>query len=192
MLNIKVLAILVLLIVGIYMMIAYRQGVANSFINSEEIKKEFRIKRYIGAFLILIAVALIVYMYYTGELSKTFKAFMYPARECAGCEVYVKRHRGLRPYHDDEYSALQAHAASCDRCSQLCIKDLQGQKARGAPAELQAFTKQECVDATEHAILAKRELSRLTDRLRSKQAGVAAFKAKQYGDVSAFPAVPVK
>lgn len=190
MINIKTFLTLAVAIIGVYMLIAYRQSIVDSFVDSEKIAVEYRTKRYIGAALLIGAILVGVYLYYTGELTFTVKANMYPARECAGCEVYVKRHRGLRPYHEDEYAALQAHAASCDQCSKSCIADLQGQRSRGAPAEIQAFTKKECVDATEHAILAKKELARLTDKLRGKQAGIAAFKAKQYGDASAFPRVP--
>jgi len=117
------------------------------------------------------------------------KAAMYPGRSCSGCEVYANRHDSLRGYTQDEYEILKRVSQSCNDCSRECITDYQNQQARGAPREIQNFTKQECIATTEYALLAKQELDRLTENLLQKRAAITAFKAREFGDVSGFPNV---
>ena len=171
--------------IGLYMYIYYKPQQDQK----ESDKKSYRMKQYMGIALMVLSIIIGIYYFYMRPI--TVKANMYPAKQCAGCEVYVKRHDQLRGYHENEISDLRKHADSCNTCSKMCIDDLNAQVKRGAPKEIQEFTKQECIQATRHALLAKKEMDRLVSKLNSKKAAITAFKARHFDDVSGFPKVPV-
>lgn len=161
-LNWQLLLTLLVLIVGVYLLLAYRDDQKLS----PRQRSNYRNKRNIGIALIVISVCLGVYFYYTGRIS--FKASM--PSDCDICKLYVKRHRELRPYHVDEYQKLKNHAVACNSCSRQCFEFIQlvEKDPDVSRAKVQQY-KQSCAEKTKHAILAKKELDRLGLKLREQQ-----------------------
>lgn len=173
----------ILLAVGIYMLIVYREMPQ---LTKEQLAN-YRIKRNIGIFLIITSVIFGIYFWSTGQ---KFRATM--NSDCATCKLYVQRHRGLRPYRPEEYRLLQQHAASCNSCSQMCSDyvDLLSNNPTTKPGELKKANA-DCADTTKHAILARNELKRVEGKLRGKE--VSYWRAAREGGETywdPFPQVP--
>jgi len=184
MINKWLIATLLLAIIGAIVFV-YNKQCSNEIPDPRKIRN----KR-IGILFVIISGILMIYLYYTNNISLRVKAKMYPAKECIGCENYAQRHNALRGYHENEYSALKSATESCNTCSKKCVTDLKQQQSRGAPAEIQELTRNDCIDTTQYAMLAKKELDRLTESLNKKKAGITAFKTKYYNDASQFPKIP--
>ncbi len=177
----KIVIVMLLVLVGVYCYCSYRDSDKLSDVQ----RKRYKMLRYTGIAVLLIAVSLCIYFYCTEPKSQRFKATMGDA--CKDCELYTRRHRDLRPYSVGEYKLLQKHARGCRECSDQCTQILSGAKKLNIKADTE-FLKKECISITESALKANRELGRLTEKLRGKQ--IAYWRANPTASVNIFPPIP--
>ncbi len=178
---IKLSIVTVLLLLGIYLYYGYRESETFTLIQ----RKRYRMMRYTGIALLVIAFGLCIYFYYTETVS--FKATM-NGNACNVCKLYAQRSRALRPYSIGEYKRLQQHTLGCRLCSKECAEMMEDAKRLGMPAEK---IKTECVNTTITALKAQKELDRLTGKMREKQ--LAYWRATKPGTApptGLFPQVP--
>lgn len=178
MINWRLIGVALLFTIGIYMCFAYQE---TDDLSAEQ-KQEYQRNRYIGFALIALSIGLCLYFYYTGAIS--FKASM--PGDCADCNIYVKRHRGLYPYKIEELRALEAHAKACRRCSDNCVAEfLRTERQELAPL---------CERSEKYASLSENELGRLRTRATEKRErlrkGYAEYRKQQPEAPLIFPEVP--
>jgi hypothetical protein len=173
--------------IGAYLII-YNRGDGPVALTEEQRRKRVMHRR-VGYAAISAAVAMLGYFVYTRAI--VFRAEM--PSDCKVCKLYTQRHRGLRPYSAGEYKLLQKHADACNTCSKMCfdeVKILREYHKSDSPAlkKVQAG----CVETTKSAMLARKELDRLTSNIRGNDSKFweAATKMGQKPKWDPFPTIP--
>lgn len=156
-----------------------------------------RRRRYIGYALLIGALGYGIYLWY--NKSSVFSASM-PNDECKSCQVYIKRAQGLQPYRAEEFQQLKNHARDCNVCSNMCFDYIQllerypPQEAKELPNYRKEVSerKKSCAETTKYAMRAKKELDRLSSKMRANQARIWASAQEAGGRPTwnPFPEVP--
>lgn len=139
-----------------------------------------KLKRSAGYLFILVAIAAIVYTQYT-----TVSAQL--ASDCSVCKTYIDRTKAARPYSKSELGVLKRQADSCNNCSKMCFDEIELlQKYNPKNAGEINVKKTACMNTTKHAILAKKELNRLQERIAAERVG----DWRRAKAVNIFPDIP--
>lgn len=178
---------LIAFIIGLIIYIKYPEPKLTDFLTYEAFYPIFaRNKRcrYFGIILMVIGIVLLLYsgyLYFYAEKNSIKINTSNLSNPCKNCQDFTKRRKTLKPFSLEEYPILQKYADDCNKCSNECTNDIllaeRNAKLGGFPVSQTA--KQECIETTKEAILAKQQLERLAEKGVKKILAVEKFK-KEY------------
>jgi hypothetical protein len=161
--TLQLIIVLILFVVALYLWLT------NNF--DPEVEKVRYTKRRNSALLVLVVCAITLgYFLYTDPPTWLVQKSTMNTPNCKICDIYTNRSSNLRPYSVNESDLLANHRNACVQCSKESTDYLELlKKTPGITVGELNKAKQDAITATQSALLASNELSRIMDKLSQNQ-----------------------